>query len=514
MVTRTTAEDRKTFSGRVRFLAAAAVPAIVVVIVVLYVVFWPFTQQRVLQQLSQASDSNVLTQEFHRSYFPPGCTLDDVSFQHEKTGAPLIHIRKLVIRGSYLGLVEHRLKRVVAVGMQISIPAFGSGAKFQSTTSNIVIDELIADDSLLEFQGQEPEAKALRFDIHRADLHTVGFGKTMAFQVAFHNPNPPGEIDASGTIGAWMSGKETPVSGNYTLRDADLGVYHGIAGTLSSTGVFHGTIKHINVGGKTDVPDFEVRKGRHKVHLTTNFDAYVDGDRGDTFLNKVQAHFGSSEVMVQGSIAGAPGRKGKFTDLNLYASNARIEDILALFVKEKHAPMVGATTIKAKAEIPPGPAPFLKKVTLAGTFTIDEGNFTKPQTQTDVNKLSAGARGEKKADAQPVESELSSYVVLKDGTANFTNLTFHVPGVKAHLYGTYSILNYRINLHGPMRVDTKIADTTTGFKAFVLKLINPIFKRRRKGEIVPVHIGGVYDHPTFGIDLDAKPGKKYQRSHS
>ena len=53
-----------------------------------------------------------------------------------------------------------------------------------------------------------------------------------------------------------------------------------------------------------------------------------------------------------------------------------------------------------------------------------------------------------------------------------------------------------------MRVDTKISKTTTGVKSLFLKMMDPFFKKKKKGEVVPVHISGTYHHPQFGLDLD------------
>jgi hypothetical protein len=73
------------------------------------------------------------------------------------------------------------------------------------------------------------------------------------------------------------------------------------------------------------------------------------------------------------------------------------------------------------------------------------------------------------------------------------------------MHGTYSILNYKIDLHGMMQVDTKISKTSSGIKSLFLKVMDPLFKKRKKGEIVPVHIAGTYEKPQFGLDL-ANPG--------
>src|SRR5437660_8591548 len=177
------------------------------------------------------------------------------------------------------------------------------------------------------------------------------------------------------------------MSGEYTFDHADLGVYRGIAGMLSSKGKFDGLLKHIDITGTTDVPDFEVESGRHKVKLVTEFSAYVDAIHGDTFLKRVNAHFGRTNLVVEGSVASVKGRKGKTALLDLTARQGRIEDILGLFVSEPRAPMSGAVSLKAKAEIPPGKERFLEKVKLQGTFGIDDGTFSKPKTQKNVNEL-------------------------------------------------------------------------------------------------------------------------------
>jgi hypothetical protein len=239
----------------------------------------------------------------------------------------------------------------------------------------------------------------------------------------------------------------------------------------------------------------------------TTFSAYVDATRGDTYLERVDAHFWRTHVVAEGSIAGSPGHKGKMAVIDLEARRGRIEDILGLFVKERRAPMSGPTSLKARVEIPSGNKPFLEKVRLRGMFGVDEGSFTKPQRQEDVNKLSAGARGEPKDDAETVLSELTGSVGLENGTARFSDLSFSVPGAVARMHGDYNIINHKIDLHGTMKVDSKISKTTTGMKALMLKMIDPFFKKKRKGEIVPVHIGGTYEHPQFGLDLAPKKGQ-------
>lgn len=486
--------------------AGLIVLAIVAFVVILHSPLWPFEQSKIVNQLSEASDSQVTVRNFRQTYFPPGCILDDVEFHHGNIKSPLITMQKLVVKGSYSGMLRHHLDRVTAVGMRVLIPPIGTGVIFHTVNTHVIIDEFIADGSTLEIAEREKHPHPFIFTIHKAAVRQVAAGRSMQVKLQLHMPEPPAEVQASGEFGPWQASGETPISGEYTLRNTDLGHYDGIGGMLSSSGKFQGTLKHLDISGNTDVPDFVVKSGGRKIHLVAGFDAYEDALRGDTFLKRVDAHFGDTELIVNGSIAAVPGRPGKLTKLALDAPQGRIQDVLGLFVTHR-PPMSGATAMKADIEIPPGTDPFLKRVKLRGTFGVEHGEFRKSQTQTDVDELSAGARGKKKDEAPNVLTDLSGNVALDGGTATFTDLRFAVPGVKTRLHGTYNIINYRIDLHGPMRVDKKIADTTSGMKSFLLKLIDPIFKKKRKGEIVPIHIGGTYEHPQFGLDLANKPSQ-------
>jgi len=466
----------------------------------------PFARGPIIQDLAEASDSTVTSRSFHRTYFPfPGCVVEDLTFRHgSANNPPLITIEKLTIRGSYLGVLSRHVSRITAEGAHVTIPPFGSHEPFHTQRSKIVVDEIIANGTLVDFASRDPQKRPLRFDIHAASLRNVGWSGPLHYRLKLHNPEPPGELTVSGEFGLWKEGDpgETPISGDYTFEHAGLGVYGGIAGTLASRGKFGGPLKHIDISGSTDIPDFEVRSGGHRVQLLTDFSAYVDATaHGDTYLKRLDAHFGRTHVIVEGSIAGAEGRKGKAAMLDLSAPSGRIEDILGLFVKRPRSPMSGPVSLKAKAEIPPGKEPFLKKVRLQGEFGIDQGSFTKPETQNEVNKLSAGARGEDKDDPETVLSDLKGQVTLEGGVARFSDLSFSVPGAEARLHVTYNIINHGIDLHGTLRVDSKISKTTSGIKALLLKVMDPFFKKKKKGEIVPVHIGGTFEHPQFGLDL-------------
>jgi AsmA-like C-terminal region len=140
----------------------------------------------------------------------------------------------------------------------------------------------------------------------------------------------------------------------------------------------------------------------------------------------------------------SPGGQSKTALIDLRVKNGRIEDILGLFVKAKRAPMSGSVTLQARTEIPPGERPFLEKVKLKGGFGVGAGSFSKLDTQESVNKLSAGAGGQKDtSDPETVLTDLTGQAALEDGTARFSDLSFGVPGAASRVHGTYNLLLLR-----------------------------------------------------------------------
>jgi len=482
--------------------------ALACVVAILSARYWPFSEKEVQEDLAEATDSTVTIRSYHPTYFPPGCTLEGLEFHHGPRRFKLITIDKLVVEGSYTGILRRHVPRIRAVGAKVFVPPFGENVQFHSQHSNIVVDELVANGTAVEFLSSEAHGEPLVFDVHEALLRAVRWGSPLQYHLKFHNPDPPGEIAVDGKFGAWADGhpQDTPMSGKFTFDHAHLGAYGGIDGTLDSKGEFGGVFKHINVSGTTDTPDFVVLSGGHKRRLSTHFDAYVDVTRGDTFLNLVEVHLGRTLLLARGSIASSPGTRGKMADFHFSVRHGRIEDILGLFVSAPRSPMSGDLSLTTRAQLPPGNDAFLQRVKLDGRFGIDDGSF-KPETQKDVNQLSAGARGQNKDDPETVLSGLKGEFSLAGGVANFSYLDFQVAGAHARLHGTYNVVNYRIGLHGQMRVDTQISKTSSGFKALLLKVMDPLFKKKKKGEIVPVHILGTYEKPQFGLDLGPDQGK-------
>jgi AsmA-like protein len=498
-------------------LAGAIVLALIVTIpVILLARNWPFSRQNVLQDLADATSSTVEVRNFRNTYFPhPGCIAEGITFRRARNpqSPPLMTMQRLTIVGSFLGLLTKRVPLMRAEGMRVFVLPLGTGESWpqSKSQSSVVISKFVTEGAMLEFLPREASKRPFTFAVHEFSIDDLGSQTAMRFKTRISNPTPPGEISASGTLGPWRQSQpaQIPVSGTYSFQRADLGVFHGIGGILSSDGKISGTLSQIQVQGATITPDFEVARSGHRFRLATKFRALVNGSNGDVTLQDVHAQFWNSTVVAQGSVAGNPGRKGKTTSVNLAARQGRIEDILFMFVHEPRSPLLGNLSFIAKTTIPPGQGPFLRKVRLEGDFGIDDATFTNFHTQDSIEKLSERGRGEKedqqkKEDPERVLSDLKGHIVLKDGTATFTNLSFTVPGALAHVHGTFDLISQRIDLRGTLQLQVKLSDATSGVKSFLIKALDPFTNNNKPGIPLPISITGTYHHPVYRISASPK----------
>ncbi len=504
-----------------RRLKPAALPglglgiaAVLLLLAIFLLVFWwPFRLDTVTKELADESDSEVTAGSFRATYFPhPGCVLERVIFQHNPRGGapPLITINRITIRGTFTGIFARHVKQVLVEGMHILIPPLHSERFKTPPRSSVVIDDLVADGTILEVASRQAGTPPLQFVFQGFTLSDAGSNSPAVFKATLSNPEPPGDITTTGKFGPWNAYNvgQTAISGDYRFENADLGNLPGISGVLASSGKYAGTLGHIEVQGSTDVPLFAVVRSSHLTDLQTQFHAIVNAENGDVFLQNVNANFRQTAILAQGHVAGEAGQVGKTTLLTVASKEGRIQDLFLLFTKSPQAPMSGIVSFQAKVSVPPGEKPFLKKVELQGDFGVDAGSFTKTDTQQGLNNLSRGARGEKNPkpenddpDPQNVLSNLKGHVFLNNGVATFSRLSFGVPGALAEMRGTYDLISEKIDLHGTLKTEAEVSKTTHGLKALMLKVLDPFFKNKPAGYIAPVKITGTYDHPQFALDL-------------
>jgi hypothetical protein len=278
--------------------------------------------------------------------------------------------------------------------------------------------------------------------------------------------------------------------------------------------------------GSVDIPDFKVRRAARSAPIQSRFDAFVNALNGDVRLEHVETAIVKTDVLARGSVEEMPGPRGKVTSVDLNTSQGRIQDILRLFIKEPRSPIVGAISFRAHVTIPPEGRPFEQEVELVGDFGIEDSHFTKPETQKKVDDLSERAEGKKAeqkekekrqkenpdsdaedSDAERVVSDLKGQVVLKNGVATLTNISFRVPGAVAYMHGTFNLVNQKIDFHGVLKTDAEFSKVGGGgIKSIFLKPFDAIFKKKPKGAEIPVKMTGTYSHPEPGLEITG--GKK------
>ena len=474
---------------------------------------WPFTQSDVASALEVLPGHTQFT-KFHYSLFPsPGCVAEGVSFTRKDATTPLFTIRRITIHARYadLFLRPGYIAGINLEGLNVQVPP-GSEAEAFQTNPKIRIGTITADNSVLEIhRANNP---TVHFDIHALTLNSVSAHGSISYHVAMTNPLPPGEIDATGKLGPWnfTDMGQTPVEGAYTFNHADLSAFDGIAGMLAATGKFSGILAHIETSGDINIPDFSVTRSEHVVPLRTQYQGLVNGTNGDVALPRVNAEFLHTSVVSSAKIEGTPQSHGKIANIDLQVSDGRIEDVLRLFVRGHKPSLEGVSSFRAHVIIPPGNDPFLKKVKLDGNFGVSDADFPKRKTAQRIEELSDRSRGEKEKniekkqnndeDPERVISNLTGKVDLSRATANFSTLSFSVPGALAQMHGTYNLISQKIDLHGTLKTDAKFTQVAGGGVASIFgKPLDLIFQRKKHGAVIPVHLLGTYSDPDVGLDL-------------
>lgn len=440
-------------------------------------------------------------------------------FKGHRALPPLIEMKRVTMRASMWGLIHgaSHISFVRLEGLQIVIPPreqhAGGGDDAKSAMRKfraLRFDEILSEKAKLKILTSKPGKSPLEFDLQQLRMNSSGTDGALAFHATLSNPTPPGEIVSSGIFGPWDAEEpsQTPVSGNYTFERADLSVFSGISGILSSTGSYQGELDRIRVEGRTDTPDFRVTLAGHPVDLATTFQATVDGTDGDTFLHSVQAHFGQTDLVAQGSIEGSAGRKGKTITLDVTVSHARMEDLLLLAMKES-PPMNGSIRLKTKLILVPGPKQIPDRIHLDGCFDLDSLRFASPAVQQKVDNLSKRGEGKPHEVVNPTEAiktdDVASAVKgdfrVENGILTLSGLEFAMPGTDVQLSGTYSLDHESLDLRGKLQLQAKLSQTTTGIKSFLLRFADRFFSKNGKGAVVPIRITGPAQHPHYGLDF-------------
>jgi len=482
----------------------------------------PRLKERVISAMQQRFDADVQLADLQFSIFPePQVDGEGLVVQHKQWGNeryPLIKVQHFHAQTDFTTLLDwrNRVNEVVLDGLEIHIPprgpsvdtgGAGSRPGHDTTHLKFLIETIVANHGLVDIETKDPAKEPLKFPIENLTMHSVGIGQAMTFTARLTNARPPGTIETSGHFGPWQRDdpRATPISGVYTFQHADLSVFNGIGGTLSSEGKYGGILQHIQVEGTTDVPNFSLKKGGAAVHLTTKFHSIVDGTNGDTILDPVDAKFGHSEFICSGGVTQKPGERGKTVDLQARTKYGRMEDILTLVVDGRPI-LNGNVEFQSKILIPPGKQEVASKLNLDGQFHLTQATFSSEKDAERLKLLSERASGISKKDEEngqgqkgKVASNLFVRFRLQNGNVHLARIYFEVPGAQIQLAGNFNLVSSAVDMKGDFQMHAKLSETQSGFKALLLKPLDRYFEKDGAGFELPISITGTRDHPTIGV---------------
>jgi hypothetical protein len=246
----------------------------------------------------------------------------------------------------------------------------------------------------------------------------------------------------------------------------------------------------------------------HPVHIASRYQATVDALTGNAELSEVTAHFNRTTVSASGTVSSNPNPKGKTLTLDMSVHDGRLEDLLSLFSSAPTPGMSAAIDMRGRFIIPPGTPDFLTKLRVNGEFSLRHALFINPNSQTPLDRLSASAEGEPKRqereDPQLAAGIAHANVTAKNGIATLQNVVFSYPGIQGHLAGTFTLHDKQVHLNGLFETQGKLADTSSGLKALILKALGPLWPKAGSVKSIPFTISGRGSQSSFRLRLHGK----------
>ncbi|HZZ37675.1 MAG TPA: AsmA-like C-terminal region-containing protein [Acidobacteriaceae bacterium] len=474
--------------------------------------FWPFRYREVHPLLEAIFQSQVEVHGYHRTYFPhPGFVAEHVTFYRhgDRRIPPLATIDRMQVEGHWTTLLfhPHRLNLILLEGLHVQIPppetkARGmdfDGGVISTSQSEMQIESIAADGTTLDFllHGQPP----VRFRFMKLQIHDVEQKKPLQFYLRVNIPEAPGTAVAQGRLGPFRttSYATTPLAGTYQLLEADLSRLAGVAGHATAAGQFSGTFAQVDVQGNAAIPDFRAASA-HQTRFDSAYRLVVNGNNGDVQIQSADVKSGASTITASGSVAGSP----KKVDVTLATTNGDVNGLLRI-VEEATPTVAGKITFRAAVQYSAGPGPFLKRVHLQGKAALDGIHFVTPEEKEKMDsfseRVSKDAPQDAKGDPPAVMAQAESDTKFDNGMAYFPDIRLRMPGARAHLHGTFNLLDAKVHLTGKVALQRSLPHAETGWKAALLKPLAPFFRHRRAGAVVPIAVTGTARQPRIGEDV-------------
>lgn len=476
-------------------------------------VFWPYRYRNVEPLMEKLMASQIKIDHYRRTYFPhPGFVASGLILRRNSAPdlPPVGTAQELIVQGEWNDLVRlrHRVVLVQVEGLHVVIPPVGSKANHEDFPPGSSEDFAGPTTGVENFVLHNAQLDILRtnggrytYPIKQLIIRNYIRGRKITYEVDMEDAMPAGHIVSSGSFGPLLPKAlgATPLDGKFIFSQVALKDFGGIRGVLTSSGRFHGVIAGIEAQATTETPQFAVGNGR-PTKIDTTSQMTINGLNGDVVLQQVEAKLGATTVQAQGRVVALAKDTPKVTDIDLKVSGGRVEDLLRPFL-QSGPPMVGGVALHAHAHVAPV-APgvgFLERLTLAGAFDVPAERLTKRSTEEKLSAFSERARGGNMNTKQVVQagdgeadvvSSLQGPVSIRKGVATTEGLTFAVPGAEAKLNGWYDLKTTEVHLLGVVKMEAGLSHVTTGFKSLLLTPLNPFFKGKKSGAVIPIAITG------------------------
>jgi hypothetical protein len=472
----------------------------------------------VTETLSRSLEGDVQLESVHLNWIPLRLRGQNLIVRHHgRTDIPpLLSVGSFSVDLRPMDLWSSTVDHVKVDGLEISIPPKDAGTGTRPIprpsqqngrsrdSDGLVVRRLTATNTRLAIVPRIEGKNAKVWDIFELDMKNLGNGESATFTAALINPIPYGKIESTGTFGPWQAAEpgDTPLTGEYTFA-ADLGTIEGLAGQLNASGAMTGTIDEISTHGETHTPDFRLTElDGISLPLNTSYDALVDGTKGDVELRRVDVTLGNSKFHARGLVEGTKGVRGKRVVVNVTSAGADLGELLQLVSKATRPPAQGNVIIDTAFDLPQGKEPVLDRLSLEGSVRADRVMFTSDLVQGKIDELSRRGRGRPDDPSiDDVASRMTTKFALKDGVFTYQGLSFEVQGATIRLDGTHSLRSKAVDLSGVVLLKAAASKTQTGFKSWLLKPFDPLFRKNGAGTRLAIKVAGTQDQPKVGLEL-------------
>jgi len=480
----------------------------------------PRLRDWVTVKLAGSLDSEVELGAVHFNWIPLRLQGRDLTVRHRgrRDIPPLLVVSSFTVDLQPADLWSTTVERVWVDGLEIHIPpkdastgqrpiprpSKDSTADADDDDGGLVVRNLVATNTRLAVVPREPGKNAKVWDIFELNMRNLRGGEPATFTAALINPIPYGTIETTGTFGPWQSEApgESPLGGEYTFA-ADLGTIEGLAGQVTATGAMDGTLDQITTRGETHTPNFRLTElDGVSLPLNTSYEALVDGTKGDVELKRVDVQLGKSRMQARGLIEGTKGIKGKRVVVNLKSKATDLGELLRFSSKAGRPPADGVLTIDVALDLPQGKSPILERLALEGSVRADRVKFSSDAVQDKIDELSRRGQGRPDDTAiDEVASKMSTKFVLNKGVFTYRGLTFNVTGAAIRLDGTHSLRSKAVDLAGVVLLNATVSQTQQGFKSWLLKPFDPLFRKNGAGTRLVITVAGTQDQPKVGLEI-------------